>query len=126
MNHSQRLTSLEAEMLFTVNGYTAQLCCSEESKKTAYALRYRAYQNAGVIPENDSQLFFDDYDLLPNARTHLIWFEGRPVASVRSSIWSEKYKWTDVERIKYFQEDIEARIGLEKNLLESTRYVVYP
>lgn len=126
MSYSQFLHCPESETLFTINGYTAQLCCSEESKEIAYGLRYRAYTDAKVIEENDAQLFSDDFDLLPNSRTHLIWYEGQPIASVRSCIWSEKYDWSAVESVHYFAKDIDQRIGLDKNILESSRYVVAP
>ena len=126
MNDSKYSNLLEAEMLFTIKGFTAQLCCSQESKNAAYALRYDAYRSANIIPENEKKLFYDNYDLLPNARTHLIWHEGKPIASVRSMVWSEKYNWTTFESLKYFKKDIDRRIGLDQRILESSRFVVSP
>ena len=126
MINSQRSKVLEEGKLFEVDGFTAQLCLTEESKKIAFALRYEAYRNADVIPENEEKLFSDDYDLLPNTRTHLIWHEGEAIASVRSAIWSANYDWSEVESIRYFPKEIDRFIGLEKNVLESSRFVVSP
>lgn len=128
MDYLLSFSSFESEKLFEIKGFTAQLCCSDESKRIAYALRHKAYSHSQVTPavENKEGLIYDQYDHLPNTRTHLIWYEGRPIASVRSGIWSEKYKWTDVESVSSFKTEIEQHIGLRQNMLESSRYVVDP
>ena len=126
MKNVMPLEVVERELLFDVNGFTAQLCCSEESKQIAYALRYESYLHAGVIQVNKDGCFFDDYDQQTNTRTHLIWHEGVPVASVRSCIWSEKYAFQPVESIENFRSAVKKKIGLEQNILESSRYVIAP
>ena len=122
----QSLNEFKDEVLFEIDGYTAQLCCSETSKRLAFQLRYKAYRHADAIPENNEKLFYDDYDHLPNTRVHLIWYEGHPIASVRSTIWSPEYNWIATEGVQYFWNDMHRQIGLDKKILESSRYLVAP
>ena len=126
MNVSTSLTSFEAEKLFEVKGFTAQLCCSDESKSIAYALRYKAYKHFAPSLENKEGMVYDAYDAQANTRTHLIWYQGKPIASVRSAIWSPTYNWMKVESINSFSSEVDHHIGLKKNMLESSRYVVDP
>ncbi len=117
---------IKEEILFEVNGYIAQLCCGPESKKIAYQLRYLSYSSVKMIKPNAEKMLFDHFDALPNSRTHLIWYDGRPVATVRSSIWSSKYDWELTESIVPFKEELERNIGLKNNILESSRYAIAP
>ena len=122
----QSLSEFKDEVLFEIDGYTAQLCCSETSKRLAFQLRYKAYRHVDAIPENKDKTFFDDYDHLPNSRIHLIWYEGQPIASVRSTIWSPQYNWLTTEGVESFWIDMHRTIGLDKNILESSRFLVVP
>jgi len=126
MNYTPPFNHFQAEMLFEINGFHAQLCCSPESKAIAYRLRYRAYLHSKAIQPNAEEVLTDVYDEQDNSRTHLIWHEGQPIATVRSSIWSAKYDWATTESIKAFWKEAHRRIGLENNMLESSRYAVIP
>ncbi len=119
-------SNLMEGFLFSESGFTAQLCRTEASKKIAYQLRYRAYRSVDGIPQNDLETAIDDYDAQPNARTHLLWYEGKPVASVRSLIWSDRYDWQSTTSLDTYRPAIDAKLGLNKRLLESNRYVVDP
>ena len=121
-----QLASYPEESLFEFNGYTAQLCTSPESKEIAYRLRYQAYLHAEAIEANEEERLTDVYDRYANARIHLIWYEGKPIASVRSATWSPAYNWLPPESIQTFWNDVHRHIGLENNILESSRYVVSP
>ena len=112
--------------LFEHNGYTAQLCCSTESKEIAYHLRYRAYRNAGAIAPSSDRMTFDKFDEQPNSRTHLIWYQGKPVASVRSCIWSDRYPNHPTESTTVFRKEIVRCVGLKSNILESAHFVTAP
>jgi len=112
--------------LFEEAGFTAQLCTRAESLSLAYQLRYKAYRSVDGIPENSSGEATDQYDSQTNARTHLLWYEGRPVASVRSLIWSDRYDWQSTTSVDAFRPFIEQNLGLQHRLLESNRYVVDP
>ena len=112
--------------LFEESGFCAQLCNTEESLRLAYQLRYRAYRSVDGIPENREGVAVDDYDAQPNARTHLIWYEGQPVASVRSLIWSARYDWQSTTCVDAYRPAIQANLGLDRPILESNRYVVDP
>lgn len=119
-------TLFKEGFLFEEAGFTAQLCLNEESLKTAYRLRYRAYRSVEGIPENDLGLATDPYDLQSNARTHLLWYEGKPVASIRSLIWSDRYQRQSTTCLDAFRAPVREKLGLEANILESNRYVVDP
>ncbi len=121
------LTSVpESGKLFEIDGFTAQLCLDEESKTLAYRLRYESYIKVDGIEPNEEELMTDGYDLSPNARVHLIWYQGRPVASVRSTTWSAAYDWLAPESIQSFWNDVHRTIGLHQNIIESARYIVAP
>ena len=76
-------TPLASQTFCSQRGFTVEVCRDQASLNTAFDLRYRAYIAAGAIDVNEENLLYDDYDFLPNAYTHLVWFEGRPVATVR-------------------------------------------
>ncbi len=68
--------------------YTARVALSPEAREAVYRLRYRAYLAHGYISPNADELFKDEYDDLPNSVSILLELDGRPVASVRTSIMS--------------------------------------
>lgn len=112
--------------LFEEAGFTAQLCTTPESLETACRLRYKAYRSVDGIPENETALATDQYDLQSNARTHLLWFEGKPVASIRSLIWADRYNWQPTTCMDAYRPHVAESLGLNTRLLESNRYVVEP
>lgn len=126
MLHLQTLSEFKDEIIFELGDFIAQLCCTEKSRRLAFQLRYKAYLKAGIIQENKLEEFTDAYDNLPNAKIHLIWHEGRPIASVRSSVWSSDYNWIPTEGIESFWVDAHRKIGLNNPILESSRFLVIP
>lgn len=114
------------QIFCTHNDFTVEVCQRPESLATAFRLRYRAYLGVKAIDENPEEMLYDDFDFLPNARIHLVWYQGKPVATVRACIWSDQYDWTPTEGLNYFSRDIDANIGLRTRLLESNRYAVDP
>lgn len=112
--------------LFEESGFTAQLCTTEDSLREAYALRYRAYRSVDGIAESTDELACDKYDNQQNARTHLIWYEGKPVASVRSLVWSSAYDWQRTTCVDAYHSVIRSHFGMQMPLLESNRFVVDP
>ena len=127
MQSNKTLSQLEG-FIFENQGFSAQLCTSKESLRTAFDLRYRAYKSSGdeVNMDEKYKLFYDGSDFAPNCRTFLIWYEGKAVASVRSCIRSGKYNWAPIESTKYCEDHIEENLGANSILLESGRYVVDP
>lgn len=117
---------VEQVLFATNNGYLAEMCIEQDSLEIAYHLRYRAYRNVDAIPSNSEELFTDPYDQQKNSRTFLIWYEDRPVASVRGLIWSADYSWAPAPSVKIFEKEVEKHLGLRTPLLESNRYVVDP
>lgn len=115
------------EQIFCENrGFTVELCRDSKSLNTAFRLRYRAYFEADTIDPNEEHLLYDDYDFLPNAFTHLVWYDGKPVTTVRGCIYSGHYAWQPTEGVCYFKETIKRELGAEARLLESNRYAVDP
>lgn len=114
------------QVFCTHNGFTVEVCRRPESKATAFALRYRAYRNNDSIPANEEELLYDEYDFQAHSQVHLVWYEGKPVATVRACIWSQQYDWAATEAVNYFSQDIKKSLGLRTPLLESNRYAVDP
>jgi hypothetical protein len=63
--------------------YSARLAFDAQTKRDAYRLRYDSYLASGYIQPNETGLFQDLYDELPNCQTVVIYDEGVPSASVR-------------------------------------------
>ena len=117
---------LTHQILFTENGFTAEMCIEQESFEIAYNLRYLAYRSVDAIKPNPQETFTDKFDKQDNVRTYLIWHEGRPVASIRSLTWSSAYNWAPTDSLILFKEEIDQQIGLATPVLESNRFVVDP
>ncbi len=114
------------QIISTINGFTVELCKDRKSLNTAFHLRYQAYLGVDAIDQNKEELLFDDYDFLPNSFVHLVWFEGKAVATVRSCIFSDEYNWSKTEGIRYFPKDATTKFGCQTRLLESNRFAVAP
>lgn len=116
----------ENQIIFTVEDYTVEVCRTKASMNTAFRLRYRAYLGVEAITENTEELLFDDYDYDPNTFIHLVWYQGKPVATVRGCIYAQHYDWVKTEGIKYFPTDVANQLGEQTHILESNRYAVDP
>jgi hypothetical protein len=92
----------------------------------AARLRYLAYNNAGAIPENATAEFKDNYDLLPNTRTCIVYEDNAPVASVRACIYSKEHNFLQIPCFEVYRQEIEKEIGLDKMIVESNRFVIHP
>ena len=66
--------------------YSARLATDPETFRQAYRLRYESYLASGFIEANNSGLFMDKYDELPNCQTLIIYDNGVPLASVRTCL----------------------------------------
>ena len=117
---------LSNQIVGTFKDFTLEVCLNLSSLKAAFELRYRAYLAVDSIPENEEALLYDDYDFMPNNRVHLVWYDGKPVATVRSCIYSEAYEWAPTEAVQYFGQDIENQLGKNSRILESNRFAVDP
>lgn len=116
----------EDGFIFEEAGFRAQLCTTPETLEIAYRMRYKAYRVVDGIEPNEDEMAIDPYDYQSNARTHLLWYEGKPVASIRSLIWSDRYNWQGTTSMDVFRADVKKQLGLDKRLLESTRFVLDP
>ncbi|MGE4482610.1 N-acyl amino acid synthase FeeM domain-containing protein [Acidocella sp.] len=69
------------------SGLTARLAMDEQTKADAYSIRHASYLSGGYIDPRPDGLFSDADDLRPNNRSVVIYRHGRPVASVRMSVY---------------------------------------
>lgn len=116
----------EEQIIGTHDDFTLEVCMSNESKNQAFKIRYNAYLKAGMIRENETGLLSDEYDLKPNARTFLVWHKQKPVATVRSCIYSEAYNWLTTEAVRNFHQELNEKLEDGSRLLESNRFAVDP
>ncbi|MCB0587360.1 MAG: GNAT family N-acetyltransferase [Phaeodactylibacter sp.] len=106
--------------------FTLEVCLDEKSKRLAFQIRYRAYLEAGMIPENEEGMFYDEDDYQPNSRIFLVWYQDKAVATVRSCVYSDAYGWMPTEGVLHFREELSNKIGTHTRLLESNRFAVDP
>jgi N-acyl amino acid synthase FeeM len=66
--------------------YFARLALDAQTRRDAYRLRYDSYVTAGFIEPNETRLFQDVYDDLPNCQTIVLYDQDEPVASVRTCL----------------------------------------
>ncbi len=119
-------TPFDDQVIYSQNDFILEVCMNQPSKRLAYQIRYRSYLEAGMIAENDDSLLYDKYDALASSRIFLVWYQGTPVATVRSSIYSDHYQWTPTEGVNYFSNDMMESLGAETPVLESSRFAVDP
>lgn len=126
-NHTSPATQAFEDQIFCKhNGFILEVCMRPESLATAFSLRYRAYLKVGAISPNEEQMLYDAYDFAPNSRIHLVWYQGKAVATVRGCIWSQTYSWEKTEALSYFEKDIREKLDISQPMLESNRYAVDP
>ncbi|MCB0628120.1 MAG: GNAT family N-acyltransferase [Saprospiraceae bacterium] len=114
------------QIIDTFNGFTIEICLRDSSMNTAFHLRYRSYLAVGSITENKEEMLYDEYDFSPNARIHLVWHEGKAVATIRSCVYSDHYNWVPTEGIRYFRDTVNQELGRTTRILESNRFAVDP
>ena len=92
-------------------------------KDEAHALRYQAYRRIDAIPEYPSQRFSDAYDLEPNSMTYLLRDrDAQPLGSIRASLYIPELGY-GLPSLESYRDEIAARIGLDKRIVESSRFV---
>lgn len=99
---------------------------NDASKYLAFEIRYRAYRAVGAIPENKEELMHEEMDFQANTRVFLVWFQGKPVATIRNCIYSGTYDWFPIESMQYFQQDFCSKLDANTAVLESGRFAVAP
>ncbi|MEL6594021.1 MAG: hypothetical protein AAFQ68_28215, partial [Bacteroidota bacterium] len=114
------------QILFEIDGFTAELCRAADSLQTAYRLRYQAYLESEAVDPNPDGKLKDTFDLQPNTFTHLIWYDGLPVGTVRSHLHCEAFDWRPTECSNYFPVVVERELGAKTQYLESNRYAISP
>ena len=116
---------LKEQIIAEIDGYTIEVCTSKESKLIAYKLRYDAFIKSYPLLTNNEGLLYDELDESDNTWSFLVWYQGKPIATVRGSIWGFQYGWANTVVTKYFAKELNLNIG-KQNILESSRYAVSP
>lgn len=114
------------KIVFSNQEYLVEVCRHLDSLKAAFKLRYEAYRQVGSISPNPSGKLWDDYDTAPHTWTHLVWHNDKPVATIRSCIYSSIYDWQTTEANETFRDDIAQALGKQVPFLESNRFAVSP
>lgn len=109
--------------------YAARLALDPQTREDAYRLRYESYLTSGFIEPNETELFRDQYDKLPNCQTIVLYDDGVPVASVRTCTFGSGQRSPAMDA--YPQEVSEllsqqSTMGLRGRGIETTRLVRSP
>lgn len=89
----------------------------------AFSLRYQAYRRVDAIPENAAQRFSDAYDLKPNSMTYMLTDgDGEAIGAIRASLYRPEGAY-GLPCFEPYRAEIAARIGFDKRIVESSRFV---
>lgn len=111
--------------------YFAKLALDERTARDVYILRYNSYLQSGHIDPNDTKLFKDQYDSLPNCKSIVIYSGTRAVASVRTCALKYGAGLSSPAMTAYPEEvnnllSPRAKVGTGGKALEITRLVRSP
>ena len=104
--------------------YTARLALDENTKRDAFALRYKSYVASGFIEQNTTKLFTDKFDKMPNSITIVIYSEGKAIASVRTCFLSRDSTTTSPAR-ETFPDEVDrllSETGASQGNLEGVEF----
>jgi hypothetical protein len=87
-----------------------------------YALRYQAYRRVDAIAANPAERFSDAYDHKPNAMPYLLLAGDRPVGSIRACVYRPGEDF-GLPSFETYPQEIASQIGLDKRIVESSRFV---
>lgn len=113
------------------SSYSARLAYDLPTKHDAYKLRYDSYLASGFIQPNETGLFHDDYDELPNCHTIVIYDGDVPAASVRTCLLAFGSRLRSPASDAFPDEvakllDRQSAIGTGLRAIETTRLVRSP
>ena len=111
--------------------YFARLALDAQTRRDAYRLRYDSYLTSGFIEPNETRLFQDIYDDLPNCQTIVLYDQDEPVASVRTCVLAFGSRQRSPAMDTYPEEVTEllrqqAATGIGGRGIETTRLVRSP
>jgi hypothetical protein len=117
---------LPDQVIGIFDDFLLEVCMNDSSNYLAFQIRYQAYRGVNAIAENKEELCYDTRDFEPNTFIFLVWYKGRPIATIRQCIFSEIYDWKPLEAHHYFGVDIERRFSKKTHILESGSFAVAP
>ncbi|MEM7035298.1 MAG: hypothetical protein AAF629_37510 [Chloroflexota bacterium] len=103
-----------------------KLCQNDELHDRAFRLRYNAYISQDAIQPNQDHRFTDYYDPMINTATFLLEHPEYPIGSIRACVYGDEFPTQKLPAFEVYLQDIERELGLNKNLVESCRFVVNP
>ncbi len=74
--------------IFDAPKITARLALNEEVLREAWTVRHAAYAAQGLIVPNETGMLRDDWDFSPATRVIVIYKDGDPVATARTSLYA--------------------------------------
>ncbi len=87
-------------------------------------LRYRCYRAEGLIDADEEQVFLDEFDYAPGARTYGVYVDGAIVSSIRLHILrGEEDRSATFEA---FSDIISPMLGSGMTIVDGARFVVDP
>lgn len=116
------------------SGLTARLALDAETKAEAYSIRHASYLAGNYIDPRPDGLFSDADDERPNNRSVVIYKHGRPVASVRMSVYDRTpglSGFDEIPALRIFPDEVHALAdsvssGRPAKLTEINRLVRHP
>jgi hypothetical protein len=107
--------------------YAVRLCVTEQHRRQAYELRYRAYRSIEAIDEGPVEQFSDPFDGRLS-RVHLLELSGRPIGSIRCSIHhpNDGITYPNLQTAQAYSKEIQAHCGTKVTIVESSRFVIDP
>ena len=95
-----------------------------EEKDAVYALRYRGYRHAVMIPSSESQRVIDEYDDAPNAWTFGVYVDGELCGSVRLNVLTSDWRMGFTTAL--FGDILHPRLDRGEVFIEPSRFVADP
>lgn len=101
-----------------------RLIQTAEERDQVYNLRYRAYLREGAIKASSDERVFDEFDVLPNAWTFGVYFDGALYSSVRISVLTSE--WRRSSSAETFGDVVSPYLDRGLVLVDPSRFVADP
>jgi GNAT superfamily N-acetyltransferase len=99
---------------------------SEQERRLVYKLRYRAYYSSRRISAREDELFYDAYDEQESSTLYLLYAGDTPAGSIRACTYLNKPNWDAIPTFGLYREEISAKLGFDKSLVELNRLAIAP
>lgn len=108
------------------DSYINVTAITDEQKHDVYTLRYNSYIADNSIEPNASGLFKDNFDNLENTQSYLTYKDNELIGTIRTCVYNPSKGWTQTPSLLNYKDDIKKHIGLNKVIVESSRFCIKP